>query len=314
MGKRIIVTGGSGKVGYHLIEYLLSQGHEVLNLDMVPLRVPLNEKVHTMRVDLTDTGQVFGALTSHFHLTQPYREPLGQLPDAVIHMAGYARNQLVPDAETYRGNVLGAFNIMDTACKLGIKKLVIASTVCVYGVTYAEGDIDFVSFPIDEQVEVNPMDIYAISKVCIERTAMGLSRKFGTDIYCLRIGPVTAPEDYKEMFTSYRTSPEKWNVHGWSYIDVTDLARMCELAVQKDGLGFQIFNATNDEITTDASIHGSTTEFLKSLYPHVPFTRIMGEREAPMSNAKIKELLDFREENTWRKYYTPSLPSSSSSR
>ncbi|RWX70164.1 NAD-dependent epimerase/dehydratase family protein, partial [Mesorhizobium sp. M2A.F.Ca.ET.039.01.1.1] len=40
MGKRIVFTGGSGKIGRHVIPYLLKRGHQVLNLDLTPLDVP----------------------------------------------------------------------------------------------------------------------------------------------------------------------------------------------------------------------------------------------------------------------------------
>ncbi|KAJ5100644.1 hypothetical protein N7456_006696 [Penicillium angulare] len=301
MGKRIIVTGGSGKAGQHIIQYLLDQGHDILNLDLVPLPAPLSDRVHTMRVDLTDAGQAYSAFGSHFHLTEPFREPLGLLPDAVIHLASYARNMLVPDTETFRCNTTSQYNVIEAASRLGIKKIVLASSVSVYGIAYAEGDVEYPSFPVDEEIDVNPMDTYAISKMCGERVARGYARRYGSDIYVLRIGRIVSPEEYKEeMFDSYVKKPDGWAAHGWSYIDSRDLGQICDLAVQKAGLGFQVFNAVNDEITNYES---STTEFLKRVFPNTPFTREMGPREAPLANKKIRELLGFRQNHPWQKYY-----------
>jgi nucleoside-diphosphate-sugar epimerase len=300
MGKRIVITGGSGKAGQHIIRYLLQQGHDLLNLDLVPLPAELEERVHTLRVDLTNIGQVYSALGSHFHLSEPFREPLGLVPDAVIHMAGYSRNMIVPDEETFRSNTSATYNIIEGASRLGIKKIIIASSITVYGVSYAEGDVDYPSFPVDETVDANPMDTYAISKVCGESIARGFARRYGSDIYILRIGRIVAPEEYKQsMFRSYVENPEKWAPHGWAYIDARDLGQMCDRAVQKDGLGFQIFNAVNDEITN----YENTAEFLARVCPGVPVTRELGAREAPICNRKIKELLGFREEHHWMKYY-----------
>ncbi|EYE94743.1 NAD-dependent epimerase/dehydratase family protein [Aspergillus ruber CBS 135680] len=306
MGKRIIITGGSGKAGQHIINHLLSRGHELFNIDLVPLpaHIAPESLVHTLRADLTDSGQVHGAFTSHFKITEPFRDdPLGKdRPDAVIHLAGYSRNMIVPDNETFRTNTMSTYNVIEAACRLGIKKVIIASSVTVYGVSYAEGDVGYPSFPVDEEVDANPMDSYAIAKVCGERVARGFTRRFpGVDIYVLRIGRVVNPEEYREgMFASYVEEPEKWAVHGWSYIDSRDLGEMCHLGVEKDGLGFQVFNATNDEITNYES---STRKFLERVSPGTPFTREMGEREAPLSNRKIKELLGFRESHPWQKYY-----------
>jgi len=296
MGKRVIVTGGSGKAGRYVISSLLRSGREVLNLDLVQLPNDLSQQVHTIKVDLTDSGQVFSGISSHFKLTQPFREPLNAAPDAVIHLAGYARNMLVPDNETFRGNTLSTFNVVDASCKLGVKKIILASSVCVYGVTFAEGDVDFPSFPVSEDVDVNPMDVYSISKLCGERVGRSYARKYGVDIYALRIGNIVAPEEYDEIYVN---NPSNSKVHGWSYIDARDLGQMCDLCIRKNGLGFQVFNVTNDEITNTCS----TREFLETECPNIPFTREMGVREAPMSNKKIKELLGFQEEHNWRKYY-----------
>lgn len=301
MAKRIIVTGGSGKAGQHIIPYLLDQGHSILNLDLHPLPPSLANRVHTIRVDLTDSGQVYSAFTSHFRLTEPFREPLGLVPDAVIHLAGYARNMIVPDSETFRGNALSTYNVIEAACRLNIRKIVMASSVSVYGVSFAEGDVEFPSFPVHEDVDVDPMDTYAISKVCGERVARGFARRFGIDIYALRIGPLVAPDEYAgATFESYVRDPEQWGVHGWGYTDARDLGQMCDLAVRKDGLGFQVFNAVNDEITNYTA---STTEFLARVCPNVPITRALGPRETPVTNKKIKELLGFRQNHPWQMYY-----------
>ena len=59
MGKRIMFTGGSGKAGRHVVQYLVERGHQVLNIDTKPLD---NPKVRTLITDITDSGQVFNAL------------------------------------------------------------------------------------------------------------------------------------------------------------------------------------------------------------------------------------------------------------
>ena len=68
------------------------------------------------------------------------------------------------------------------------------------------------------------------------------------------------------------------------------------LCLEKDGLGFQVFNATNDTITADEP----TEAFLKRWCPGVEITRDMGEWEAPLSNRKAREVLGFKEEHDWR--------------
>ncbi|KAB8072479.1 NAD(P)-binding protein [Aspergillus leporis] len=307
MSKRIIVTGGSGKAGQFLIAHLLARNYSVLNLDLTPLPPPLNAEVHTLKVDLTDNGQVYGALHSHFRLTEPFREPHKQIPDAVIHLAGYARNMIVPDTETYRGNVLSFYNVIEAACRIGVKKIVLASSICVYGVAFAEGDVDYPSFPVDEEVDANPMDVYALSKVCGERTARSFARRFGNDIYVMRLGAVITPDEFQGRFEGYVERPEEYKVHGWAYTDARDIGLMFDRCLVTDGLGFQIFNGVNDEITNFAE---STTEFLQRMCPQTIITREMEAREAPVTNKKMKRMLGFRQSSRWQDNYVGNRPRS----
>jgi len=153
--KRIVFTGGSGKAGRHVIPYLIGKGHSVLNLDLIPANLP---GVFDLKTDLTDSGQVFNALTSHFSFQGYERGAPPGPPDVVIHFAAMARNLLVPDSETFRVNALSTYNVIEAACKLGVRKIVIASSETVYGVCFAEGDVDYHSFPLDEDYDVDPME------------------------------------------------------------------------------------------------------------------------------------------------------------
>jgi nucleoside-diphosphate-sugar epimerase len=299
MSKRIVVTGGSGKVGRAVVAHLLHCGHAVLNLDMATPSGQEAQKCHTLKVDLTDLGQVFGALTSHFSLSEPLPPGPPLVPDAVIHLAGFARNLIVPDSECFKTNISSTYNVIEAACKLGIRKIIIASSICVYGVTYAEGDKDFPSFPVTEATELSPTDAYSISKLCGENVARAFAERFGVDIYVLRIGAVVAPEDYERTFGSYVSDPSRWKVHGWSYSDIRDLSSMFELSVAKDGLGFQVFNAVNDSNTTRMS----TEELLKREAPKSLITGSLQGDEAPISNKKVRECLGFTEQHNWRNYF-----------
>jgi nucleoside-diphosphate-sugar epimerase len=78
---------------------------------------------------------------------------------------------IVPDSETLRTNAVSTYSVVEAACRLKIKKIILASSITVYGVSFAQGNVDFPSFPVDEDVDSNPMDTYAISKICGERIA-----------------------------------------------------------------------------------------------------------------------------------------------
>jgi nucleoside-diphosphate-sugar epimerase len=304
-GKRIVFTGGSGKAGRHCIPYLLNQGHKVLNLDLIDFpadHLPEGKSVYTLKTNLTDAGQTFNALSSLFDMSEYGLPEHPGPPDAVIHFAAYARNMIVPDSETYQVNVMSTYNIIEAATKLGIKKIIIASSETTYGVCFAQGDAEYDSFPLDENTyDRNPMDTYACSKLTGERIGRSFARRFDADIYALIIGNVIEPHEYARDFPVHVGKPETRKRNAWSYIDARDLGQICDLCVQKSGLGFQVFNATNDRITTTVP----TKKFLEENCKGTKITREMGEWEAPLSNKKIKDVLGFKEEHDWRKYYTP---------
>jgi hypothetical protein len=86
---------------------------------------------------------------------------------------------LVPDNETFRSNTQGTYNIIEAACKLRIRNIILASSVTAYGVSFAKGDTNFPSFPIHEDLDVNPTDTYAIAKLCNEQLRVALPRVSG---------------------------------------------------------------------------------------------------------------------------------------
>jgi nucleoside-diphosphate-sugar epimerase len=266
----------------------------VLNLDLAEFPSKDNS-VHTLKTDLTQSGQVFNALSSLFTMDEYSLPQRPGPPDAVVHFAAYARNMLVPDNEMFTANVAQTYNVIEAACKLGVKKIIIASSETTYGVCFAQGDTDYLEFPLEEDYDVNPEDSYALSKLCGERTARTFARKYGVDVYALRIGNVIEPHEYERDFPGFIKDPPVRKRNAWSYIDARDLGQICDLAIEKSGLGFQVFNATNDGITTKED----TKEALEKYSPGVKFKREMGKREAPLSNKKIKDVLGFKENHNW---------------
>ena len=296
MTKRIIFTGGTGKAGRHAVLHLRALGYDILNVDLKPLDLP---GVGTLIADLTDSGQAFNALTSHFGLHHYADGAPPQAPDAVVHFAAIPRVGIEPDNKTFAANVISTYNVIEAAMKLGCRKVIVASSETTYGVCFAEGDKDYHAFPLTEDYDSDPMDSYGLSKVVNEKTARAFAMRYGADIYALRIGNVIEPHEYVN-FAGYLADPPSRKRNAWSYIDARDLGEIVHLCLQKDGLGYQVFNAVNDTITADLP----TPEFLAKYAPATPVTRAMGPREAPLSNAKAREVLGFREAHDWRQYVT----------
>lgn len=297
MSKRIVFTGGSGKAGKHVIQYLVDRGHQVLNLDTKPLP---NPKVRTLITDITDSGQVFNALSSYtgLHEFDPSLRP--QPIDAVVHFAAIPRIMITPDNEVFRINTMGTYHVIEAAVKFGIRKIVIASSETTYGLVFANEPRNPIHFPLEEDYSVDPMDSYALSKVCNEKTAQAFALRSGFDIYALRIGNVIEPDEY-QLFPKWFADPGFRRRIAWSYIDARDLGQIVDRAIAKDGLGFQIFNAANDETSSNLP----TRELIDRFYPGAPLKRDIGEFESLLSNRKTREVLGFRQEHSWRDYVKP---------
>jgi nucleoside-diphosphate-sugar epimerase len=294
MAKKIMFTGGSGKAGRHVVQYLVDRGHQVLNIDTKPLD---NPKVRTLITDITDSGQVFNAFSSYMGMHEFDPSLRSQPVDAVVHFAAIPRIMIVPDNEVFRINALGTYNVIEAAVKLGIRKVVIASSETTYGLVFANEPRAPAYFPLDEDYDVDPMDSYALSKVVNEKTARAFALRSGFDIYALRIGNVIEPHEYESFVPKWKSDPAFRKRIAWSYIDARDLGQITDLAIAKDGLGYQVFNAANDDTSSDLP----SSELIDRFYPGVPVRGELGEYETLLSNRKAREVLGFRCAHSWRK-------------
>ena len=288
---RVFFTGGSGKAGRHAIPHLVAQGHQVTNIDLVPLKHP---GVPDLKVDLTDGHQVFNAMASPASAAE-LDAPIGPY-DAVVHFAAIPSMFLTADNETYRVNVLSTFNILDAATKLGIRKVIVASSETTYGVCFAQAEIRPDYIPVDEQHPTVPHDSYAMSKVCNEATARSFQARTGFDIYALRINNVIEPHEYLGYAKTWREHPEVRRRNIFAYIDARDLGHMVDRCLRTDGLGYQVFNVSND----DSSVGLPSAEVIHRFYDGIPLKRPLGEFETFYCNAKAKRLLNYAPSHGWR--------------
>ncbi|MGB3407680.1 MAG: NAD(P)-dependent oxidoreductase [Jannaschia sp.] len=290
---RILFTGGSGKAGQYAVSHLIEKGHRVVNVDQTPLDHP---KVDNRKADITDAGQMYDVMNAYAGFDE--MEPGTGVPsfDAVVHFAAIPRLLLTSDAECYRVNTLGTYNVIDAALKSGVRKIVFASSETTYGICFADGERRPLYLPVDEEHPVVPEDSYGMSKVAGEVTARSFQRRSGADIYGLRINNVTEPQDYARDFPEYVADPALRRRNFFAYIDARDLAHAVERCLLTDGLGFEIFNIAND----DHSVSTPTKDLIARFYQDVPVTREIGATETFFANRKAKRLLGFAPTGRWR--------------
>ncbi|MHA7302879.1 NAD-dependent epimerase/dehydratase family protein, partial [Pseudarthrobacter sp. MDT1-22] len=112
---RIAVTGGSGKLGRHVVRRLTDDGHQVLNLDRA------GERHRGLAiVDLRNYGQVLDVFLGLDDRHDGF--------DAIVHLGAIPAPGIIPDAATFENNMLSTYNVFQAARRAGIKKVVYASS------------------------------------------------------------------------------------------------------------------------------------------------------------------------------------------
>ncbi|MXG89009.1 NAD-dependent epimerase/dehydratase family protein [Nocardioides flavescens] len=294
---RIFFTGGSGKAGHHVAPYLASLGHQVTNIDRTPLGHP---DVQDLEVDLTDAGQVWSALAA-VPTEADFDDPdldltRGSAYDAVVHFAAIPRPLASSDQTTYATNVLAHYNVLEAATRLGVRKIVFASSETTYGICFGQGERKPLYVPVDEEHPVVPEDSYAMSKVAGEVTAHAFHARTGADIYGLRINNVIEPDEYTELFPPFLEDPSLRRRNLFAYIDTRDLGQMVRRCLETDGLGYEVFNVAN----ADMSVAATTDEVIARFYDGVEVRREMGRDETFYSIEKARRVLGYEPEHSWR--------------
>ena len=273
---KILVTGGQGKVGRFVVQELVNSAHEVTVFDRVP--GPERGAVRYLVGDIQDLGQVMEAMHG---------------ADAVIHLAAIHNPNIATATVTYQTNVIGTFNVHHAAFRLGIKRVVSASSNAIVGWSYGDNFVpDYL--PVDEDHPLRPEDAYGLSKEIGETIARSYALK-GLETVSLRPSGVVAPEELEAIKKTGGRKPSGFQAY--SYIDARDLALAFRLAVVRPLPGATVMFVVADDSTI--------AEPLCELYPRIKpsigdkASKLTGSRAA-YANARAKELLGWNPVYSWR--------------
>jgi nucleoside-diphosphate-sugar epimerase len=281
---RVVVTGGSGKLGRAVVADLVHSGHEVFNLDRVPSPDPRSPYV---KVDFTDYGQVAGALQS---VDDKYDGV-----DAVVHLAAIPAPGLTTNAATFDNNITSTYHVFAAARAAKIKTIVWASSETVLGLPFGP-DAPPPYIPVDEQYHPRPNSSYSLSKTLEEEMA-GQFCRWDPELSMtgLRFSNVMEPTDYAR-FPSFDADPalRQWNL--WGYIDARDGAQAVRLALAASRPGMDVFVIA----AADTVMSRSSAELAAEVFPHVRVTRELGTHETLLSIDKARTVLGFDPKFSWR--------------
>ncbi|MBF4562099.1 NAD(P)-dependent oxidoreductase [Microbacterium sp. VKM Ac-2870] len=277
---RIAVTGASGKLGTVVVRELREAGHDVIGMDVVGTRGG-----GFVQVDFTDYGQTVDAL-------QAVDDQHSGL-DAVVHLAAIPAPGIRSDVATFHNNIAVTFNVMWAAIRLGITRIVTASSETVQGLPF---DVPPPYLPVDEAYDARPETVYSLVKHLEETMEKELVRWHPeVSITALRFSNVMVPEDYAE-FPSFDAdaTQRKWNV--WSYIDARDGAAVIARALEVAPAGFDHFLIA----AGDTVMSRPNSALVAEVFPDVEIRGELGVNDSLFSTAKAERLLGWTPHHSWR--------------
>lgn len=170
---RILVTGGAGFIGSHLVDYLIFEGHDVWVIDDLSggFRENVNPQAHFVYNSINN-AKVVDSL-------------MGEM-DIVFHLAAYAAEGLSHFIKhfNYENNLIGSINLINAAINNNVKRFVFTSSMAVYGTNQT---------PFSEDMIPNPEDSYGISKYAVEQELKISKEMFGLDYTIIRPHNVYGP-------------------------------------------------------------------------------------------------------------------------
>ncbi|MEX0829990.1 MAG: NAD-dependent epimerase/dehydratase family protein [Nitrospirales bacterium] len=181
MGLKVLVTGGAGFIGSHLVDRLVQEGNEVSVIDNLSTgkRKQVNKKAQFYKMDIRSK-----------RIERVFRK---ERPVIVVHLAAQMNVRLSTEDPGFDAdvNILGTLNLLEHTVKNGVRKVVFASSG---GAVYGEQEV----FPAPESHRTDPLSPYGISKLAGEKYLAYYTNTTGLRHVALRFGNVYGPRQEPE--------------------------------------------------------------------------------------------------------------------
>jgi len=284
---KIVVTGGSGKVGRAVLRELLECGHEVLNVDRAPPDPARGgPDVPFLPADLTDYGQTLEALSGAEVMSGT---------EAVVHLAAIpSPTHATPDV-VFSTNITSTHTVFSAAARLRLSRVVWASSETTLGTPFPTPP-EYA--PVDERHPLRPESSYALSKVLGEEMARQLARWSAIPFVGLRFSNVMERVDYDE-FPAWWEDPQvrKWNL--WSYVDESHAAQSVRLALDADVQGASAFIIA----AADTVMRRPSRELMAEVYPGVPVADRVAAHGTLLDIEAARHVLGYDPRFSWRELF-----------
>jgi dTDP-L-rhamnose 4-epimerase len=328
LAESVLITGGAGFIGSHLADELLGAGYRVRALDSLVEQVHgsaerpgyLNAEVELIPGDVRDADLVRGAVDGI---------------DAVVHLAarvGVGQSMYEP-AEYTAVNSLGTAVLLEALLEYPVRKLVVASSMSVYGEGAYEpvaaverpreqlergeweprgpGGEELEPVPTPETKEPSLASIYALTKFDQERLGLLFGSAYDVPVVALRFFNVYGPRQalsnpYTGVLAIFAArllndrGPVVYEDGGQrrDFIDVRDVARACRLALERDGADGRAVNVGSGRSASVLEIADQLARALgKEAEPEIAASYRAGDIRHCFAEVSLaRELLDFEAE------------------
>ena len=277
--RKVLVSGSDGKIGRVTVSELSDHGYKV-----TPADKQRTQRWNTQLVDFGDLGQVIGIMNGH---------------DAVIHLAAIPSPEAHTADVVFRNNVISTFNVLEAATVLGIKNLVLASSVSALGYAFRFRHFNPVYMPIDEAHPMLSQDCYGLSKMIGEALAEGFLRRVpDMSLASLRFTAVV-DDEAQEWLKAARGAPtcdeERYGAF-WTFVDVRDAASACRLAMEYAVPGHEAFNICARTTYREEDVR----ELLARHFPgDYPVAAQLKGKASPIDPGKAERLLGWKARHDW---------------
>ena len=274
---RVLVTGGSGFIGSHVVDRLIAHGHEPVNFDLAASRYHAPTELKAVLGDIADRDTAWRAARGC---------------DAIIHLAAVADvNDVVADPlRADRINVHGTQMILEAARHADIRRVVYGSTVWVYGNAPVDGVVD------EESPLALPNHFYTATKLAGEMYCRSYTHLYGIEHTVLRFGIPYGPRArlaaVVPSFVSRAQEGKALSIAGdgrqtRQFVYVEDLAEGIVAGLQDAGVN-RTFNLVGAEETSVREIADTVRQLVAEVpIVHGPerpvdvhIARISGQRAA----------------------------------
>ncbi|MDD3012243.1 MAG: NAD-dependent epimerase/dehydratase family protein [Candidatus Gastranaerophilales bacterium] len=282
----VLVTGGAGFIGSHIVDKLIEKGYEVIIADNLSVGKDynINPKAKFYKIDLKSQ-----------ELEKIFTE--NQI-DYISHHAAQASVSVSMKDPLFdlQQNVAASVNLLQNCKKFGVKKLIAASTAAVYGIPEY--------LPVDEKHKITALSFYGLSKITME----SYIKLFGIDYIIFRYANVYGPRQDAlgeagviSIFIDKMLNDQPIEIHGdgeqtRDFVYVEDIAKANLLAIESDVKNEILNISTNNSISIN-----SLFDVLKTISGYNSEATYIVPREGDikdsvLDNSKAKNMLNWNYE------------------